>query len=68
MISYVRRVKVAQKALELLERQQCRDRQMIFDVQDEIEEKRDALIDALERQMHRKSQTNRLFQIRCVGV
>ncbi|WP_457808343.1 SNF2-related protein [Kushneria sp. EE4] len=56
--------KAAQEALKQLERQQRRDRQAIFDVQDEIEEKRDALIDALERQMHRKSQTHRLFRIR----
>lgn len=56
--------KTAQEALKTLERQQRRDRQSIFDVQDEIEEKRDALIDALERQMHRKSQTHRLFRIR----
>jgi len=58
--------KAAQEALKTLERQQRRDRQAIFDVQDEIEEKRDALIDALERQMHRKSQTHRLFRIRWV--
>lgn len=56
--------KTAQEALKTLERQQRRDRQAIFDVQDEIEEKRDALIAALERQMHRKSQTHRLFRIR----
>ncbi|MFC0268658.1 SNF2-related protein [Kushneria aurantia] len=56
--------KAAQEALKTLERQQRRDRQAIFDVQDEIEKKRDALIDALERQMHKKSQTHRLFRIR----
>lgn len=56
--------KAAQETLKQLERQQRRDRQTIFDVQDEIEEKRDALIDALERQMHQKSQTHRLFRVR----
>lgn len=56
--------KEAQEALKKLERQLRYDRQTIFDVQDEIEEKRDALIDALEHQMHRKSQTHRLFRVR----
>ncbi|MGO1425648.1 MAG: SNF2-related protein [Halomonas sp.] len=56
--------KAAQEVLKSFERQQRRDRQLIFDVQDEIEEKRDALIDALERQMHRKSQTHQLFRVR----
>lgn len=56
--------KAAQEALKTLERQQRRDRQAIFEVQDEIEEKRDALIDALEHQMHRKSQTHLLFRVR----
>lgn len=60
----LREQKAAQEALKTLERQQRRDRQAIFDVQDEIEEKRDALIDALEHQMHRKSQTHRLFRVR----
>lgn len=56
--------KGAQEALKQLERQLRSDRQAIFDVQDQIEEKRDALIDELERQMHKKSQTHRLFRIR----
>ena len=47
-----------------LERLQRRQRQQIFDVEDEIIEKRDQLIDALEQRMHQHTQTTRLFTIR----
>jgi integrase len=43
---------------------QRRQRQEIFDVEDEIESRRDALIDALEQQMHQKSSSHLLFRIR----
>lgn len=56
--------KAAQEAIKQLERLQRRQRQSIFDVEDEIEAKRDSLIEALERQMHKTSSTHRLFTIR----
>ena len=56
--------KTAQESIQQLERQQRRQRQSIFDVEDEIESKRDLLIDALEKQMHKTSTTHRLFTIR----
>lgn len=53
-----------QEELKSLERQQRRQRQAIFDVEDEIEQRRDDLIEALERRMHQKSTTHHLFRIR----
>lgn len=47
-----------------LERLQRRQRQQIFDVEDEIKEKRDELIDQLERRMKQRSSTETLFTIR----
>lgn len=38
-------------------------RQQFFDVEDEITEKRDTLIEALEKRLHRKSKTDHLFTI-----
>ncbi|MES9813224.1 MAG: hypothetical protein ABW161_09825 [Candidatus Thiodiazotropha sp.] len=45
-------------------RQQRRQRQEIFDVEDDIEEKRDQLIEALERRMKQKTLVHLLFRIR----
>ncbi|MBB3061081.1 SNF2-related protein [Microbulbifer rhizosphaerae] len=56
--------KEAQESIKKLERLQRRQRQEIFDVEDAIEARRDALIDALEQQMHQKSSTQELFTIR----
>jgi predicted nucleic acid-binding Zn-ribbon protein len=56
--------KAAQERIQQLERQQRRQRQSIFDVEDAIEAKRDLLIDGLEKQMHKTSTTHRLFTIR----
>ena len=56
--------KEAQEAIKQLERQQRRQRQEIFDVEDEIEARRDALIDALEKQMHQRSSSHQLFRVR----
>lgn len=56
--------KSAQEAIKRLSKLQRRQRQEIFDVEDEIEARRDALIDALERQMHQSSSTHHLFRIR----
>lgn len=53
-----------QEELKSLERQQRRQRQAIFDVEDEIEQRRDDLIEALERRMHQKSTTHHVFRIR----
>lgn len=56
--------KQAQEKVKQLERQQRRQRQEIFDVEDEIEERRDSLINALEQQMHQRSNSHQLFWIR----
>ncbi|MFL1465158.1 SNF2-related protein [Marinobacter sp. HN1S83] len=56
--------KHAQERIKRLSKLQRRQRQEIFDVEDEIEARRDALIDALERQMHQSSSTHHLFRIR----
>lgn len=56
--------KQAQEGIKQLERQQRRQRQEIFDVEDEIEARRDELIEALERQMHKRSTSHQLFRIR----
>lgn len=47
-----------------LERQQRRQRQRIFDVEDEIKEKRDQIIETLERRLSQRTSNNRLFTIR----
>ena len=59
----VEQQKHAEEELQRLSRLQRRQRQEIFDVEDEIEARRDALIDALERQMHQSSSSH-LFRIR----
>ncbi|WP_044409284.1 SNF2-related protein [Thiomicrospira microaerophila] len=53
-----------QEQIKKLEKLQRRQRQSIFDVEDEIEAKRDELIDALEKQMHKTSTTHHLFTVR----
>src|SRR5690606_36303875 len=53
-----------QEEIKFLERQQRRQRQEIFDVEDEIEAKRDALIAALERRLNQHSHSVPLFRIR----
>jgi septal ring factor EnvC (AmiA/AmiB activator) len=53
-----------QEELNGLERQQRRQRQEIFDVEDEIEEKRDRLIEALERRPKQRTRVHPLFRIR----
>ncbi|MCH8536280.1 MAG: DEAD/DEAH box helicase family protein [Alkalimonas sp.] len=56
--------KAAQEELQQLSKRQRRQRQEIFDVEDQIEERRDSLIDALEKQMHQRSSTHHLFRVR----
>lgn len=55
-----------QEETKTLERQQRRKRQEIFDVEDEIEERRDALIAALKRRLNQRSHSLVLFRIRWV--
>jgi len=53
-----------QGKIQRLERQQHRQRQEIFRVEDEIMEKRDKLIDSLEKRLSQKTETETLFSIR----
>lgn len=56
--------KLAEEELKRLGKLQRRQRQEIFDIEDQIEEQRDRLIDALEQQMHQRSSTHHLFRVR----
>jgi hypothetical protein len=53
-----------QQQIQKLEKQQRRQRQEIFKVEDEIMEKRDALIDSLEKRLSQSSGSEHLFTIR----
>lgn len=53
-----------QKQIKDLERQQRRQRQRIFEIEDEIMEKRDELIDELEKKLVQKTEQEELFTIR----
>ncbi len=53
-----------QEKIKDLEKKKRRQRQRIFDVEDEIMEKRDALIDSLEKRMQQKTSSKPLFTIR----
>jgi hypothetical protein len=53
-----------QEKIQKLERQQRRQRQEIFKAEDEIMEKRDQLIDSLERRLAQRTETAILFSIR----
>ena len=53
-----------QEKIQKLERPQRRQRQDIFKVEDEIMEKRDALIESLEKRLAQRTQTETLFTIR----
>jgi superfamily II DNA or RNA helicase len=53
-----------QTTLGDLEKKQRQQRQQIFEVEDQIAEKRDKLIDGLQRRMSQKTTTNPLFTIR----
>lgn len=53
-----------QEKIQKLERQQRRQRQEIFNVEDEIIEKRDQLIDSLERRLAQQVEAETLFTIR----
>ncbi len=53
-----------QEKVQKLERQQRRQRQEIFTVEDEIMVKRDSLIDQLERRLAQRTETETLFTMR----
>lgn len=53
-----------QKDLIESERRLRRQRQEIFDVEDEIIEQRDALIDSLQQRMQEETETQTLFVVR----
>lgn len=53
-----------QEKLQQFERRQRKQRQEIFTVEDEIEEKRDELIAALEKRLSQRQSAERLFTIR----
>lgn len=53
-----------QQKIQKLERQQRRQRQEIFKAEDEIMEKRDKLIDQLERRLTQRTEAETLFAIR----
>jgi ERCC4-related helicase/predicted nucleic acid-binding Zn-ribbon protein len=53
-----------QEKLQMLERQQRRQRQEIFSAEDEIMEKRDLLIDQLERRLAQRTEAEPLFLLR----
>jgi superfamily II DNA or RNA helicase len=55
---------VIQQQLQKLEKQQRRQRQDIFKAEDEIMEKRDALIESLEKRLSQSSGSEHLFTIR----
>ena len=56
--------KLSQEKLQKLEREQRRQRMAIFEVEDEIAEKRDELIAVLENRMKQKIDTTDLFTLR----
>jgi len=53
-----------QQEIVSLEKQQRRQRQEIFTVEDEIIEQRDQLIDSLQQRLQEKTETNTLFTLR----
>ena len=53
-----------QQDIRETETEQRRQRQDIFAVEDEIEARRDALIAALQKRLHRASRNQRLFVVR----
>jgi predicted nucleic acid-binding Zn-ribbon protein len=53
-----------QENIRILEKKKRRQRQQIFNIEDEITEKRDKLIDALEKRMQQRTATDHIFTIR----
>jgi superfamily II DNA/RNA helicase len=57
-----------QTRLQELERKQRRQRQEIFDIEDQIAERRDGLIDSLQQRMNQETSSTHLFTIRWTVV
>ena len=53
-----------QEEIQKAEKEKRRMRQQVFDVEDEIADKRDAMIEALEQRLHRSSKAENLFVVR----
>ena len=53
-----------QEEIQKTEKEKRRMRQQVFDVEDEIADKRDAMIDSLEQRLHRSSKAENLFVVR----
>jgi len=58
--------RAAQEKIRELEKQMRRQRQQIFDVEDEIVAKRDALIAGLEKRLSQRTSTDQLFTVQWV--
>jgi len=56
--------KTAQETVRDLERKKRKTRQRIFDIEDEIESKRDVLIEALEKKMVQSTESQPLFMLK----
>lgn len=57
-----------QQHLQQMERKQRKQRQEIFNVEDEIAERRDAMIDVLQKRMQQRQESEELFTIRWLIV
>jgi hypothetical protein len=58
----------SQMRIRDLERLQRHQREVIFDVEDDITEQRDALIAALEQRLRQHSESQRLFTLRSTVI
>ena len=67
-VTTVEEQRETQLQIKELEQLQRRQRQQIFDVEDEITEKRDELIEALAQKIHQQTEVKRLFTIRWLVV
>ncbi|MBM3368538.1 MAG: hypothetical protein FJY43_09740 [Betaproteobacteria bacterium] len=57
-----------QQKVQELEKRQRKQRQEIFNVEDEIIQKRDGLIESLERRLSQKTSTEALFTVRWAAM
>lgn len=60
----IERQQKIQKEIRNLEKKKRKQRREIFDLEDQIEEKRDTLIEALEKQLSQKTESADLFSVR----
>ncbi|NJM11139.1 MAG: hypothetical protein HC889_03890 [Synechococcaceae cyanobacterium SM1_2_3] len=58
----------SQMRIRDLERLQRQQREVIFDVEDDITEQRDALIAALEQRLRQRTESQRLFTLRSTVI